>query len=507
MGVFKNMIKRWLDIQETNNTTIVVHEPYTYEGNLAKNTIWYRGDASELHQFYTQKDDGIGNTSFWAAKPSKGLTIRKIHTGLPSLIVRILVKVVINNMDGITVEKDKKDEKGNIIKNDKQEILDAILKENKFKKLVKKALTKTLYLGDGAFKISMDTSISKYPIIEFYPSDRVKFIKKRGRYEDIIFSTRKIIGSKEYFLEEHYTKDGIRNELVDAEGKKYDIKTSSDLEDIDDVDNPGKFLMAVPFMIDESPKWEERGKSIFDGKEGAFDSFDEVWSQWIEATRTGRMNQYIPENLIPRDPETGALMKPNSFDNKFIAIESSNKESDKNEIKTTQGEIPAEQLLQTYITALDLCLQGLVSPSTLGIDSKKLDNAEAQREKEKTTLYTRDEIIDSLQETLKEVLSTALKVYDISLMTINESESIDIPDNYEIDIQFGEYANPSFEAQIETVGKAATTNTMSIEAQVEELWGDTKDKEWKKDEVSRIKEEKGIAELKEPSVNNEVVGE
>lgn len=507
MGVFKNMIKKWLDIQETSDTTIVVHEPYTYEGNLAKNTVWYRGDASELHQFYTQKDDGIGNTSFWAAKPSKGLTIRKIHTGLPSLIVRTLVKVVINNMDGITVEKDKKDEKGNIVKSDKQDILNEILKENKFKKLVKKALTKTLYLGDGAFKISMDTSISKYPIIEFYPSDRVKFVKKRGRYEDIIFITRKIIGSKEYFLEEHYTKDGIYNELVDSEGKKYDIKAFSDLDEIEDVDNPGKFLMAIPFMVEESPKWEDRGKSIFDGKEGAFDSFDEVWSQWIEATRTGRMNQYIPENLIPRDPETGTLMKPNSFDNRFIMLESSNKESDKNEIKTTQGEIPADELHQAYITALDLCLQGLVSPSTLGIDSKKLDNAEAQREKEKTTLYTRDEIIDSLQDTLKEVLSTALKVYDISVMTMNESESIDIPDNYEIDVQFGEYANPSFEAQIETVGKAATTNTMSIEAQVEELWGDTKDEKWKKAEVSRIKEEKGIAEMEEPSVSKELTGE
>ena len=505
MGVFKKMIKKWLDIQETNNTTIVIHEPYTYEGNLAKNTIWYRGDASELHQFYTQKDDGIGNTSFWAAKPSKGLTIRKIHTGLPSLIVRTIVKVVINNMDGITIEKSKKDKDNDLINSDKQEILNFIIKENKFKKLVKKALTKTLYLGDGAFKISMDTAISEYPIIEFYPADRVRFVKKRGRYEDIVFSTRKIIGAKEYFLEEHYTKYGIDYELVDSEGKKYDIKLFDELKEFDSVENPGKFLMAVPFMIEESSKWEDRGKSIFDGKEGAFDSFDEVWSQWVEATRTGRMNQYIPENLIPRDPETGMLMKPNSFDNKFIAIESSNKESDRNEIKTTQGEIPAEQLLQTYITALDLCLQGLVSPSTLGIDSKKLDNAEAQREKEKTTLYTRDEIIDSLQETLKEVLSTALKVYYISLMTINDTKTIDIPDSYDIDIQFGEYANPSFEAQIETIGKAATTNTMSIEAQVEELWGDTKDEKWKKEEVQRIKEEKGIAEIEEPKVSQDLL--
>ena len=69
---------------------------------------------------------------------------------------------------------------------------------------------------------------------------------------------------------------------------------------------------------------------------------------------------------------------------------------------------------------------------------------------------------------------------------------------------FGGYANPSFEAQVETVGKASTTNIMSIDAQVEELWGDTKDEQWKETEVKRIKEERGIIEMKEPSVSNDI---
>ena len=60
-------------------------------------------------------------------------------------------------------------------------------------------------------------------------------------------------------------------------------------------------------------------------------------------------------------------------------------------------------------------------------------------------------------------------------------------------IIFGEYANPSFEAQVETLGKAASSNLMSTETQVDELWGDTKDAEWKEKEVARIKAEKGIA--------------
>ena len=78
------------------------------------------------------------------------------------------------------------------------------------------------------------------------------------------------------------------------------------------------------------------------------------------------------------------------------------------------------------------------------------------------------------------------------------------PTDTESETTFGGYANPSFEAQVETVGKASTTNIMSIEAQVEELWGDTKDDEWKAEEVKRIKEEKGIVSMDEPAINEEL---
>ena len=73
----------------------------------------------------------------------------------------------------------------------------------------------------------------------------------------------------------------------------------------------------------------------------------------------------------------------------------------------------------------------------------------------------------------------------------------------EVDIPFGEYANPSFESQVETVAKAKTAGIMSIDACVEELYGDTRDQTWKDEEVSRLKEEQGIASIEEPAVNME----
>ena len=118
------------------------------------------------------------------------------------------------------------------------------------------------------------------------------------------------------------------------------------------------------------------------------------------------------------------------------------------DIETVQPSIPVESYLGTYITALDLCLQGLISPSTLGIDVKKLDNAEAQREKEKATLYTRNSIIAALQSTLPALIDSIFKAYD----TFYKRPVRDIADK--VEIPFGEYANPSFESQVETCGKA-----------------------------------------------------
>lgn len=58
-----------------------------------------------------------------------------------------------------------------------------------------------------------------------------------------------------------------------------------------------------------------------------------------------------------------------------------------------------------------------------------------------------------------------------------------------MDVSFGEYANPSFESQVETVGKGKTQGIMSIEACVDELYGDPRDEEWKEEEVERLKAE------------------
>lgn len=475
-------IKSWLRIEPAQRNVFQITETLDYESNAIKNRIWYRGDSEELSQLYSQMPGD--RTRFWTATSTPGMEIRKIHTGLPGMIVDVLSSLVVADMNEI------------IITDSRQKEWEEIAEDNSFNEIVFDALVEALYIGDGAFKISFDTVLSKYPIIEFYPGDKIDINYDRGRIKDIVFKTVYIHDKKEFLLLETYGYGYINYELLHGE-KVLDITSIPQTAGLKSVTWTDNFCMAIPFKIFKSSKWKGRGKSIFDGKADNFDSFDEAWSQWMDALRKNRTKEYIPEDMLPRNPNTGEILKPNSFDNSYIKTDSPMQEGVVKKIELIQGDIPHESYLSTYVTALDLCLQGLISPSTLGIDVKKLDNAEAQREKEKATLYTRNKIVEALQNTLPKVINSTMKAWD----TWNKKSIEEL----EVNVPFGEYANPSFESQVETVGKGKTQGIMSIEACVDELYGDSKDKEWKAEEVKRLKAEHGIVEMEEPALNMEGV--
>ncbi len=476
-------LRSWLNIQPAGPVAVQIQEIMDFELSAIRNRIWYRGDGNELEQLYQQSPEIVDRYKFWASRCTQGMEMRKIHTGLPGLMVRILSAIVLADMNDF-----------DFAANDQQYIWEEIAKDNKFQKKLEKALKEVLYIGDGAFKITIDTEVSKYPIMEWYPGDRIEYVWRRDRIKEVIFKTPYMAHGQKYVLNERYGYGYIINELYSGE-RMVEKNTLPELSRLADYNFDKSVMLAVPLKIYESGKYEGRGGSIFDGKLDSFDAFDEVWSQWMDASRAGRARSYIPECLVPRDPETGQIIRPNPFDNRYFAADNDMSEKSENKIQTDQPAIPHDSYLAAYCTALDLCLQGIISPSTLGIDVKKLDNADAQREKEKATLYTRNAIVEALQETLPELVASAVNAYNILLHRPIEEVNVDIP--------FGEYANPSFESQVETVVKGKQGGIMSIEASIDELYGDSKDEQWKQEEIARLKAEQGIAELEEPGVNLE----
>lgn len=474
----KKMIQNWLEIMPAADQTIVIQEKLPRELETLRSQIWYRGNASELHQFFRQLPFNSG--SFWSCAPNTN-KVRKIHSGIPAVIVDTLAYIVKSDLDKIATDSEEWEE---------------ISQSIDFLNLTGKAVADTLVDGDGAFKISVDTSLSTYPIVEFVGGDMVDFEISRGILAAVIFKTVFTVKSRKFVLHERYGRGFIESRLYDSSGNERPLGTVPELADIPElVEFDGDHIMAVPLKFYDSKKYHGRGKSIFDGgKSDCFDALDEVISQWWDAIRVGRVQKYIPEDMIPMNPENGSLMSVNSFGTEFVTVASVRNENctEQPKIEVIQPEIKYEAFVNSYTNALLMCLQGLVSPATLGIDVGKMSSADAQREKKDVTGNTRNTITTALEKALPELIEAILKTYDNMLGRS--------PVNYNLSVDFGEYGAPDFDSRVETVGKAGTYGVMSVETQVEELWGSSKDKEWKEDEVQRIKSEKGLLTVEELSV-------
>lgn len=469
-------LRTFLRIEPAQAQSFQVQETLSREGQSIAFRLWYHGDGEELNEFYTQLNDHTQR--FWGSVPTAGREIRKIHTGLPKEIIDTLSNMIVADLNNV----DFPAEDGQA-----GELWNRIASENQFRQLVNRALTGCMVVGDGAFKLSFDPEISPegLPILEWWDGDRVEFVLKRGRLRELIFRSAYPRG---YTLLERYGFGYVHYELLRGD-TPVGLDTLEATAGLTDVAFDSGLMMAVPMLIKHSDRCESRGQSFFDGKTDAFDALDECFSQWVHAMRASRPKEYIPTSMIPRN-DRGELMRPNAFDNQFIRTEAPMTEGAEPKIVLDQAAFYADQYNATYVTALDLALQGLISPSTLGIDTKKLDNAEAQREKEKTTLYTRQMVITAMTDTLTRLVDTCLRAYAV--------QHGQAPGHTDISVSWGEYANPSFEAVVETLSNPNTP--MSIRAKVDELWGDTKDDDWKAAEVERIRQEQGMEALDEPEV-------
>jgi hypothetical protein len=478
----KNMIKSWLDIQPAGEQSFSLTESMTFQTEVLRSRLWYRGDADELFQFFGQIDRHGAKTAFWESVPTNE-KVRKIHSGLPAIIADTLSYIVKSDLDKVDVKSDLW-----------EEIRDKIGFEN----LVGKAVCDTLVDGDGAFKISVDTFVSPYPIVEFIGGADVEYEQSRGILTAVIFKTVYTVKSRRYILSERYGRGFIESNLFDESGNAYPLDTVPELAGIpESVKFDGDYIMAVPLKFYDSRKFYGRGKSIFSGgKSDCFDALDEVISQWWDALRMGRVKQYIPESMIPKNPKDGTPQSPNRFGNNYITTDFPMQEGTAPKIETVQPDIKYEAFVSSYTNALLMCLQGLVSPATLGIDVGKMSSAEAQREKKDVTGNTRNTITSALEKALPILIEAVLKTYD-NMCGRSPAEC------GEISVTFGEYGAPDFDSRVETVGKASTYGIMSVETQVDELWGSSKDDVWKKAEVKRIMSEKGLIEGSPTAVGDE----
>ena len=480
---------------------------------LEEYIIWYLGDSDRLKNFFTRANaidynmDPLYNENkksyFWAVASTEQ-DIKRSHSGHPRNIVDTLVYIM--SIPKISADKDKD---GLINKN-----LHKILKANRFKQQIsQQSRPLTLVEGWGAWKINWDKSLSEYPILLYYRADRVDFVYQSNQLRAIIYKDfYQDVDGKNYVLYETrrlgpYT-DAAGNTTTSLyiekdlyEQTKSDmlvpckLETLPQLKDIKPqiVISNFKHFLGYPNIFYHDVSEEFYGRSIFTGKTDIFDDIDQAISQEANAVRRSTVHEYFNSLYLENDPETGLPIQPDAFDRKYIkftgAQGADGSTAGSTPVQVVQPQIYFQQYSEEVKALLLNAVAGIMSPAAMGIDIAKKDNAESQREKNQTTIFTRNNLLDEEQDVFEHVASDLLVAYN--LMNLGEGEELKVTE-YEISVQYPEFSSDSWEKKMETVQTGWSGGLLSDEMALELLYADDISPERKKRELEFLKEQREL---------------
>lgn len=480
---------------DDDRTTFINDNEKLGRMKLKEYDVWYDGDGDELLNFYT-RENYIGfnyepfymrnkKNYFWAISSTEA-QIKRTHSGQPRNIVDTLVNIMPFPLISAGEDTNK---------------LQAVVRESGLEQVYKdEQLPLTLVEGWGCWKINWDKDVSDYPSVEYVSAENVDFIYKNGKIIGIVFKNYYTSDKKRYLLLETRSiewkpnsaaaegSEGervlvITNELYelpmnmaatddDTPLKKVDLKTVPELESVEERIEIGPFdkLFAVPCVLlgNTSRQWGY-GRSIFTGKIDLFDDLDQALSQSSNAVRLSTPIEYIDEEYLERD-KNGLPKKPKAYDRKYVMMKGQ-KNGDGlatgQPVQITQPSVEFSRYSDHAVQILLQILNGILSPATLGIDIAKKDNAAAQREKEKVTIFTRNALINGEERILRSLMEQMLmakEFMDTGAVSVHA---------YDISVKFNEFADDSFENKLEALGKAYDMEEISTDMYLNKLYGDT----------------------------------
>lgn len=468
------------------------------ENKLHEYNVWYTGDAEEILNYYSRAQVVDFNydpmytrnkkSYFWCVSATEQ-DIKRTHSGQPRNIIDTLVNIVgvprigVGTPNGVLSDLDKR--------------LQRILKDNHFSRLLtQQARPLTFVEGWGAWKINWDRDLSDSPILLYYRANAVDFVYKSGRlvaiiYKDyfqdekkhdyILFETRRLEKGNLYIEKELFRLTSGTDLITSVS-----LKSLPQLRDVNKcivIENFKSFL-GYPCIIYEDNNCDTYGRSIFTGKIDMFDDLDQCLSQSANTVRRSTTLEYFDVMYLEKDDKTGIPKMPHSFDRKYIQFKGSRNGDGSNSgtgpITVTQPQIDFAQYSAEAQSILLQIISGIMSPATLGIDIAKKDNAEAQREKEKVTIFTRNTVMAEEGETLRRICIDLLCADEF--MRKNKVTCT----NYDVYVQYDEFADSSYENKLQTILAGWREGLISDETAIEYLYGKSWSDDKKKSEIKWI---------------------
>lgn len=478
--------KRLGDNPHSDRYMFINSEEFIRRSRIDEYKVWYIGDGDEIQNFYTVamvknwNYDTTFNRNrrlfFWAISVEEDMAFKRVHSGLPHVIVDNLVSAIgAPKFDGGT---------------ETERLASIIERNNLMYTIMQRQMPLTLVEGCGAFKPNIGKGIG-FPTVSYYEAQDVDFAYKDDILQGVAFRDyfKSPDCKKDYVLVERreakegntYINYNLYEMTGEQEGEEVPLSTLPQTAELQSVEIDGIGVpLAVPSVFFDDPLHPHMGRSIYQGMVDKFDELDMAYTMRSRTTMKSDPIEYVPSDLIPVDKD-GKKGRLSAFNREYVEINGvatgDGKTSD--QIQVTQPELNFQQYTDEITALTNEILIGVMSPASLGIDISKRDNADAQREKEKTTILTRNNIIASEMRILSQLGQMLLIMQDI----IDTGGKVDLKDEHHVSVSFMEFANPSFENELKALGSAWKEGQISTSKFVDLVWRDKITEEEKKAEA------------------------
>jgi hypothetical protein len=457
---------------------------------LIENSKWQSGVVEELEYFYKityPKLIGYNATPvisyFWYKVTPK--TIR-VHSGLPALISKTMVSLIA--APGLNYEVEENEEA--------TKRLEAILQDNNFEdKLFPDGVIYESYGGYFGFKISQDDMITSMPIIEIVSPENLEVLTQRGRIVGIVFKSHQREGDTDIEIHEIYKKYGETQTEITYKKFKYEQAklvdvgfSKEELEQYEDIilNTPLPAVLKNNTAVNTQFKGAPYGISDYANSQSLFNSLDEVLSQMMTAIRFARPKRFISEDLLV-NTVAGRKAQFDDFETDYEIVQT-DPDNVSEQYKQFDTTVDIFVYKEAFTTLVQQALNNAgLSPTSVGLTGLEAlaASADSQREREKTTLRTREMKLKLWRESLTDLFVKVLQFDDV----VNRGTA---PGEYKIKIMFNDYSIPSFEQRIQTATNALNGGLVDVRHAIDLLFLDDLTDEEKELLVKNIKIENGI---------------
>lgn len=450
--------------------------PYVYDFNTACNLALMSNDTSVIRRFF-QVDVARYFKDQWLTNEVNNLFLSHyepgqafVYFGICPMIVQGKVNLIASN--GFNCKSDDKN-------------IEKALNRAKEKAELEKKFVEGAYwesgIGDVAYRISYDPTLSDEPIVETIKPQNLEVNWSRGRIKSFTIKEASKENPNYELCELHYKNErgfACINYRFRKDGKYIAPDSEAEIKEarqffakdlkLEPIELPFKDFLIVYKQNDVNSNLydNERGVPDIQGMLSIEDGLTEAASDLLDTIRKSSVKEYVSEELIPQtiDGEPGQF---DPFRKRIITTKGSSTPGDSRKlIELVQGQINYDAYLRPIQM---LCSQAInkagLAPTTLGLTGFESINssAESQDAREKTSLRKREVCLASWEGTLKELLNKWLQVNDyIKGRTIIDYTPL-------INIQFNDYTNPSLENITDVLAKQVAGGLKSQQTAISEL--------------------------------------